>query len=222
MANEPLYQHKFRYDPALVPAGKTVLEHFSSLAVHEKLVQYGSCENDPWLRYTILLGEGSGLHTAGLDWEERKREALRLSGIKPDNPRVEKALAMQDEGVNELRWAWLRATSSRLFRSYVAGCEAYAQTCERVEEPIKPGDDEGPKFVEAGKGSTEMKADAEMRANRTRIDLWLDLDKMEAKLKDMEARLFFEDEDMKAQAAEEARPTAARDSWEEKVMKRNK
>lgn len=217
---EPQYQHRLKFDPAQVPAGKTVLDHFSGLAVHEKLVQYGSGENNQWLIYCIYLGEGSGLHTSGLDWEERKREALRLAGIAADNPRVEKVLAMQDDGVTELRWAWLRVTSSRLFRSYVAGCEAYAQTCERVEEPIRS--DDAPKSVDAAKAQADLKADAEMRANRTRIDLWLDLDKMETKLREMEVKLFFDDEDMKKQAAEEARPQAARDSWEEKVMKRNK
>lgn len=217
---EPTYQHKLKFDPAVVPEGKTVLDHFSGLAVHEKLVTYGSGQNDCWLRYCIYLGEGSGLHTSGLDWAERKREALRLAGIPADHPRAEKALAMQDDGVTELRWTWLRVTSSRLFRSYVAGCEAYAQTCERVEEPIRSGEE--PTSVDAAKAQADLKADAEMRANRTRIDLWLDLDKMETKLREMEVKLFFDDEDMKKQAAEEAKPTAARDSWEEKVMKRNK
>jgi hypothetical protein len=217
---EPTYQHRLRYDPAQVPAGSTVLEHFSGLAVHEKLVTYGSGKNDAWLRYCMYLGEGSGLHTAGLDWADRKKEALRLAGISPTDPRAEKAMAMQDDGVTELRWTWLRVTSSRLFRSYVAGCEAYAQTCERVEEPIRDGN--APVSVDAAKAQAELKADAEMRANRTRIDLWLDLDRMETKLREMEVKLFFDDEDMRKQAAEEAAPTAARDSWEEKVMKRNK
>ncbi|GAA4391812.1 hypothetical protein [Hymenobacter koreensis] len=212
---EHTYAHRLRYNPADVPAGSTVLEHWPELAVNEKLVTYGQGKNDCWLRYAIYLGEGSGLHAAGLDWGDRKREALRLSGIKPNDPRAEKALNLTDDGVRELRWAWLRAMSSRQFRSYAAGCEAYDQTCERVEKRIAEESS-----ADAEKG--DLKADAEMRANRSRIDLWLDLDRMELKLKEMEARLFFDDEDMQQQAAEEAKPQAARDSWEDKVLKRNK
>ncbi|UYZ60086.1 hypothetical protein [Hymenobacter latericus] len=212
---EDTYAHRFRYDITQLRKGETVLERWPELAAaNDKLITYGAGENDPFLRYAIYLGEGSGLHTAGLDWHERKKEALRLAGIPADHPRVEKILNLTDDPTRELRWAWLRVTSSRLFRSYVAGCEAYDQTCERVEKRIAEEEDA------ADKG--DLKADAEMRANRSRIDLWLDLDRMEVKLKEMEARLFFDDEDMKKQAAEEAKPQAARDSWENQVLSRKK
>ena len=208
MANKPQYQHSFRYPIDTLGPKDTVLNKFSDLAVHEKLVQFGFGENDCLLRYAIYLSEGSGLHTAVPDWTERKKEALRLAGVAPAHPRYNAILELRDEPTQELRWTWLRAFSSRKMRAYVALCEAFDQNCRKVETPINDGG--------------EQKEDAVQRAYKLRDELGSSLAKMDKDIAALEKDLFMGDEEMKRLATERAKPQAETGSIEEKIMNRKK
>lgn len=238
------YAHSFRFDPTVLKPGDTVLEHYPALGVYPELVQYGFGKDDWALRYAIYLGEGSGLHKAIQDYTARKREALRLSGLKPTDSRYEGALNLTDQGVQELRWAWLRLFSSRLFRQYIAACQAYDENCQRVEKQIADGVEKLPEIniylpeptgkkkldaeasermlgdvamLIAGKKS-DMKEDAIHRAIKLRNELIIELSSQNALLENIEQKLFFGDEEMKKLAAEKNRPQAISGSIESLVF----
>jgi hypothetical protein len=204
---QPVYQHNLRYPIQDLKPGEQVLTKWGELAVHPALLQFGFGDNDPFLRYAILIGEGSGLHTAIPDWSDRKKEALRLAGIAPSHPRYNAVLELRDEPTQELRWAWLRAFSSRKMRAYVALCEAFDQNCRKVETPINDGNDQ--------------KEDAVQRAYKLRDELGSSLAQMDKDISALEKDLFMGDEEMKRLATERAKPQAETGSIEEKIMKRN-
>ena len=205
-AKQPEYQHTFRYPIQDLKSGETVLEKWGELAVHAQLLQYGFGENDGLLKYAIYLGEGSGLHQAIPDWSERKKEALRLAGITPAHPNYQAILELRHEPTQELRWAWLKAFSSRKMRAYVALSEAYDQNCRKVETPINDGDDQ--------------KEDAVQRAYKLRDELGRSLSQMDKDIAVLEKDLFMGDAEMKRLATERAKPQAETGSIEEKIMNR--
>ncbi|GGG61160.1 hypothetical protein [Hymenobacter glacieicola] len=226
-AKDPQYIHAFgKYDPTKLKANETILDRWPELAVNDVFVTYGQGDNDKYLRYCLYLGQGSGLHRSVTDWGDRKREALRLAGIAPGDPRAEKILTLTDDGVSEMRWQWMRVTSNRKFRAYVAGCEAFEQTCEKVEAAIPEagaGADE-PKFVDLSKGkpaNNDLKADAEMRTYTSRIAVWRDLHEMEKELSAMEADLFFGDKDMEELSVQKMAEENGT-SWEDIIHRERK
>lgn len=206
MKKEQEYQHNFRFDISKLQDGQTVLETFPELSIHEPLLRCGFGDNDKYLRYAILLSEGSGLHAAIPEWGDRKKEALRLAGITPKDPRYTAILEMRDEAVQELRWTWLKAFCSRKMRAYVALSEAYDQNCLKVETPIKDGDDQ--------------KEDAVQRAYKLRDELGSGLMQMDKDISALESQLFMGDDELKRLAAEKAKPQAESGSIEEKIMNR--
>lgn len=208
-AKEPVYTHSFRYPIQDLKPGETVLEKFGDLSVHSVLLDNGfGPDKDPFLRYIIYLSEGSGLHAAIPEWVDRKKEALRLAGVKPDNPRYHAVLELSDEPVADMRWAWLRAFSSRKFRAYVALSESFDQNCRKIETPISDGDDQ--------------KEDAVQRAYKLRDELGRGLSQLDKDIAGLEASLFMGDEEMKRAATERMKPQAEAGSFEDRFIKRNK
>lgn len=201
------YTHSFpRYDPTILKPDETVLERWPELAVHESLVRLGFGDNDKYLRYAMLLGEGSGLHAVIPEWSDRKREALRLAGVLPKDSRYDAILELRDEAVQELRWVWLKVFCSRKMRAYVALSEAYDQNCRKVETPINDGE--------------EQKEDAVQRAYKLRDELGGGLSKLDKEIATLEAQLFMGDDELKRLAAERAKPQAESGSIEAKIMGR--
>lgn len=228
----PKYKHSFRYAVDTLTGEETVLGKWPDLAVHSALVEHGFGEDDVFLRYAVLLGEGSGLHRVITDFGERKREALRLAGVAETHPRYNGAFDLTDPGVQVLRWTWLKLFSSRKFRAYIATCAAYDQNCMKVEAMIVPHEKEGDAsqlddeqqniialLKGKGKGNDSgLKADAEQRAYKLRNDLIKELAPQDALLSDMEMQLFFGDEELKQMAHEKAAAEGGT-SWESLVMK---
>lgn len=204
-AKEPVYTHSFRYPIQDLKPGETVLEKFPALAIHSDLVQYGFGANDYALRYAIFLGEGSGLHKAIPDYMARKAEALRLSGIKPTDPRYQGAFDLTDKTVQEVRFAWLRRVCSMEFAEWAQLVERYYQNLAKVGKPI-PEDTEGLKETDV------------QRSYALCTDLVDTLKPLRKDIKELEEVLFYGDEDMKKLAAEKARPQAASGSIESLVF----
>lgn len=137
---EPQQKQQLRYPVVTLPAETLVLDAYPDLKDHKALVEHGSGENDIFLRYAILMGEGTNLHRTFADFAERKREALRLAHVPPEHPRYQGAFDLTDKGVQILRWTWLQRFSSRKFRAYIALCAAYDKNCMLVESMAREGD----------------------------------------------------------------------------------
>jgi len=137
---EPQQKTHVRYPIATLPAETMVLDAYPELNDHPTLKEHGAGENDPFLRYAILMGEGTNLHRTYADFSERKREALRLAHVPTDHPRYQAAFDLTDKGVQILRWTWLQRFNSRKFRAYIALCAAYDKNCMLVESMAKDGD----------------------------------------------------------------------------------
>lgn len=200
---EPAYNHNFPYDPTVLRAGETVLEKYPALAVHEPLLRHGFGANDKYLRYCIYLSSGSGLHAAIPEWPKRKVEALRLAGIKPDDPRAERILALQDEPVTEMRWCWMRTFCPMEYSEYVALVERYYQNLAKIETPIKE--------VEGKDNSRDYILCAQLAE---------DMPSLRTAIQALAKTLFMGDEELKRLATERARPQAESGSIEEKIMNR--
>ena len=207
MLLEPRYQHNFRFPVHTLRAGETVLERWGELAVYEVLLENGfGPERDLFLRYCIYLGPGSGLHLAIPDWMERRKEALRLSGVKPTHPRYQGALDMQDEAVADMRYAWLRAFSPWEMQVCQSLCDALEQDCQKVATPIKKTD--------------ELQGEALLREHKLRAELGQTFPARVEAIAAMEARLFMGDDELKRIATERNKPHAEGGSIEAKIMNR--
>lgn len=241
----PKYKHSFRYAVDTLTGEETVLGKWPDLAVHSALVQYGFGDNDAFLRYAIFMGEGSGLHRVITDFADRKREALRLAGLKESSPRYKGAFEFTDPGVQMLRWTWLKLFSSRKFRAYIAACTAYDQNCIKVEQRITDSDTDIPSInlyielnghdepedaeqkrdellesiagIMAGRKKS-LKADAEQRAIKLRNDLLLELPNQDELLSKLEAELFYGDKELKELAEQKASADGGGASWEDQIF----
>ena len=206
MAKEVVYVHNLPYDPTTLKAGETMLEQFPTLATYGPLLDHGFGDKDKYLRYCVFLSSGSGLHQAIPEWPKRKAEALRLAGIKADDPRVPGILDLTDDAVQEMRWCWMRTFCPMEYAEFVALIERYYQNLVKVERPIK--EDSEAKDADVG------------RAYNLCDQLAENLPTLRAAIKALEKDLFMGDAEMKRLATERAKPQAETGSIEEKIMNR--
>lgn len=205
MATKTQYSHAFRYPIDTLGPKETVLERFSDLAVYEPLVQHGFGANDKYLRYVIYLSSESGLHAAIPEWPKRKTEAMRLAGIAPDDPRAAGIITLEDDGVAEMRWCWMRTFCPMEYAEYVALIERYYQNLVKIETPIKD--------VEGKDNSRDYILCSQLSEDQP---------KLREAIKKLAAGLFMGDEEMKRLATERAKPQAETGSIEQRIMNRKK
>ena len=206
MTKEPQYTHSFRFPIQDLKAGQEVLTTYSELAVYEPLLHNGfGADKDPFLRYVIYISEGSGLNSAIQDCFERRKEALRLAGVKPFHTRYHGALELSDDGVCDMWHSWLQAFCSRKFYEFTVLESAYYQTCRKVAQVIVESEDES----------------KNQRSYQLREDLGRSLSPQRQALEVLESALFMNDDQLKRIATERAKPQAETGSIEEKIMKRN-
>ena len=205
MAKEVIYNHNLPFDPTTLKAGETLLEKYPTLATYAPLLDHGFGDKDKYLRYCVFLSSGSGLHQAIPEWPKRKAEALRLAGIKADDPRAAGILDLTDDAMQEMRWCWMRTFCPLEFAQYVAIIERIYQNLAKIERPIQEveGKDNSRDYILCGQLAEQLP----------------DLIKMALASSSV---LFMGDEEMKRLATERAKPQAETGSIEEKIMNRKK
>lgn len=212
MAAEPTYIHKLRFNPADVPRGKTMLEHWPELQAHPDLKQHASSkEGDLWLRYVAFAYDRDSALIKLPDLTERKHEALRLAGFTPADPAAEAALNLSDERVRKLALTWLRLQDNPLLGFWLMGLEMVWQDVEKLAEPIVAS--------EGSEGKAGDKETDVQRAYALRGQLFDKLQERIAKLSEAEKALFKDDPTLKAYAVAQRRKTASDDSIESLYLK---
>jgi hypothetical protein len=117
--------------------GHPVLEAYPDLAAYPVLVEHGSGDNDPLLRFALFYAhKGSGLQALG-DVEQKQREALRLAGIAEDDTRVPQILAWRYRPVVLLTDAVVELQHSLKYGQWFYGTMMAWQTIKMLAVPIE-------------------------------------------------------------------------------------
>lgn len=203
----PTYKHDFGdYPIDQLKKGETVLGKFPALAAYPVLVEHGSGEHDPLLRFALFYAhKGSGLQALG-DVEQKQREALRLAGIAEDDPRVPQILAWRYRPVVLLTDAVVELQYSLKYGQWFYGTIMAWQTIRMLAVPIE-GDATGPapegldpeaaRLVAALSGKADdLAEDKKQRAYVTKNLNFTALSAQIETLEKLRAELFMSDEQL--------------------------
>jgi hypothetical protein len=139
------------------------------------------------LRYLILMySRDSDLRYEG-DLIQKRKQAIERSGLT-ESENLIFLLSGGSEEINAMVTAFFKITRHRKFARYMSTMEAYYEVLDRCRTPVDPA---------SGPGKHSLADDAVMRAYSVKIDLTLELAKMEKALDEMETELFGEDNQLK-------------------------
>lgn len=172
--------------------GADLLEYFPELSVYPEFAVFKGKELNKYILYVFYAYDPNSGFVQKLtkDISKRKEEAAKEAGLNINSDRTIQVMAMQDFEVNAMITRFLRSfVQSHKYELWLSICEMIAQLLEEIRTPINKDD---------------LKGDAAVRANKTRIDNSKELPALIKQVEDLEQDIFGKDKELKESAVEAA------------------
>lgn len=172
--------------------GDELLDSFPELGAYSEFSIFKGRELNKFILYIFYAYDPQSGFVQKLtkDILKRKQEAAKEAGLDISNERVQAAMALMDEDVNAMITRFLRSfVQSHKYELWLSMCEMIAQLLEEIRTPINKDD---------------LKGDAAVRANKTRIDNSKELPALIKQVEDLESDIFGNDKALKESAADAA------------------